>query len=74
MDFDVAQDTIYFSDVKKHRLYKIFVNGTGQTIVSKNNVPSVEGLSIDWIGRLDLLDLKLMKSVIIDILSHLTDN
>ncbi|XP_035827354.1 low-density lipoprotein receptor-related protein 2 [Aplysia californica] len=51
LDFDIAQDTIYFTDVKKHRIYSIFLNGTRQKVVSKNNVPSVEGLSVDWIAR-----------------------
>ena len=51
LDFDIAKDTIYFTDVKKHRIYSIFLNGTQQKVVSKNNVPSVEGLAVDWIAR-----------------------
>uniref|UniRef100_A0A2C9KAN0 EGF-like domain-containing protein n=1 Tax=Biomphalaria glabrata TaxID=6526 RepID=A0A2C9KAN0_BIOGL len=51
LDFDIANDLIYFTDVKQHKIYSIFVNGTDQKVIIKDNVPSVEGISVDWIGR-----------------------
>ncbi|KAK3789702.1 hypothetical protein RRG08_030894 [Elysia crispata] len=51
LDFDIANDLIYFTDVKKHIIYSIFLNGTDQRVVAKQNVPSVEGISVDWIAR-----------------------
>ncbi|XP_059178824.1 low-density lipoprotein receptor-related protein 2-like isoform X2 [Physella acuta] len=51
LDFDISNNLIYFSDVKQHKIFSIFLNGTDQKVVVKDNVPSVEGISVDWISR-----------------------
>ncbi|ESO82185.1 hypothetical protein LOTGIDRAFT_170222, partial [Lottia gigantea] len=51
LDFDVKEDRLYFTDVKAHKIYRIYLNGTGQEVIIQHNVPSAEGLSVDWIGR-----------------------
>ncbi|XP_071103874.1 low-density lipoprotein receptor-related protein 2-like [Haliotis cracherodii] len=51
LDFDYSDDRLYFSDVKAHRIYRMYLNGTGTDTVLRHNVPSAEGIAIDWIGR-----------------------
>lgn len=51
LDFDIANDLIYFTDVKTHKIHKIFVNGTQLETVVQHDVPSVEGIAVDWIAR-----------------------
>ncbi|XP_076440226.1 low-density lipoprotein receptor-related protein 2-like [Babylonia areolata] len=51
LDFDIANDLIYFTDVKQHKIFRIFVNGTQKETVIQDNVPSAEGIAVDWIGR-----------------------
>lgn len=51
LDFDIQNDLIYFTDVKEHKIYKIFINGTNQETVIQHDVPSAEGIAVDWIGR-----------------------
>jgi hypothetical protein len=42
---------IYFTDVKEHKIYRISINGTNLETLVTHDVPSVEGLTIDWIAR-----------------------
>ncbi|XP_041374759.1 low-density lipoprotein receptor-related protein 2-like [Gigantopelta aegis] len=51
LDFDYKEQHLYFSDVKQHQIYRMFLNGTGRETVVRHNVPSAEGIAIDWIGR-----------------------
>lgn len=51
LDFDIQNDHIYFTDVKTHKVQRIFVNGTQLETVIQHDVPSVEGIAVDWIGR-----------------------
>ena len=51
LDFDIVNDLIYFSDVKEHKIYRIYINGTNLETVVRHDVPSAEGIAVDWIGR-----------------------
>jgi low density lipoprotein-related protein 2 len=51
LDFDIANNMIYFTDVKEHKIYRISINGTNLETLVTHDVPSVEGLTIDWIAR-----------------------
>ncbi|KAK7507961.1 hypothetical protein BaRGS_00000926, partial [Batillaria attramentaria] len=51
LDFDIQNDHIYFTDVKTHKVQKIYINGTQLETVMQHDVPSVEGIAVDWIGR-----------------------
>ena len=51
LDFDISSSHIYFTDVKEHKIYKIFFNGTNLEVVVGHDVPSAEGITVDWIAR-----------------------
>lgn len=51
LDFDIANDFIYFTDVKDHKIYRISINGSNQEAIVTHDVPSVEGITVDWIAR-----------------------
>lgn len=53
LDFDLIEDRLYFADVQARKIQRIFFNGTGLETLVWHNLPGVEGLTVDWVGRLD---------------------
>ena len=51
LDFDIANNLIYFTDVKQHRIFRININGSNLETVVRHDVPSVEGIAVDWIAQ-----------------------
>ncbi|XP_015909717.1 low-density lipoprotein receptor-related protein 2 isoform X1 [Parasteatoda tepidariorum] len=51
LDFDAQQGFIYYSDVILDVIYRIKVDGTGQTNVLASQNEGVEGLAFDWVSN-----------------------
>jgi Low-density lipoprotein receptor repeat class B len=51
LDFDLAEEQLYFIDVQTQKILRINMNGTGMETVVWQNLPSPDGLAVDWIGR-----------------------
>lgn len=52
LDYDYAEQMLYFSDVKAHKIHRLHLNGSGQETIIKHDIPGGEGLALDWIARL----------------------
>lgn len=51
LDFDLAEEKLYFIDVQTQKIIRINMNGTGMETVVWQNLPAPDGLAVDWIGR-----------------------
>ncbi|XP_076061029.1 low-density lipoprotein receptor-related protein megalin isoform X2 [Oratosquilla oratoria] len=51
LDFDVAEDMLYFSDVTAKTIYRVKMNGTEKEDIVKHDSHGLEGLAVDWVGR-----------------------
>ena len=51
LDFDWREQRLYFMDIQQHKLFRSYMNGTGQETLIWQNLPTPEGLAVDWIGR-----------------------
>ena len=51
LDYLYSQDQLYFVDVKSKVMYRMFMNTTGKEELIKHDLPMVEGMTLDWIGR-----------------------
>ncbi|XP_014344907.1 low-density lipoprotein receptor-related protein 2a [Latimeria chalumnae] len=51
LDFDRIEKRLYWIDVGRRVIERMFLNGTNKEIIINNDVPSGEGLAIDWVGR-----------------------
>ena len=51
LDYLYDQDQLYFADVKEEKIYRMFMNATEKEEIIKHDLPMVEGMALDWIGR-----------------------
>ena len=51
LDYLFDQNQLYFVDVKDEKIYRMFMNATEKEVIIKHNLPMVEGMALDWIGR-----------------------
>ncbi|XP_037704852.1 low-density lipoprotein receptor-related protein 2 isoform X2 [Choloepus didactylus] len=51
MDFDRVEKRLYWFDVQRRVLERMFLNGTNRETVMRDNLPNAEGLAVDWVGR-----------------------
>uniref|UniRef100_A0A7M4EHR4 Low-density lipoprotein receptor-related protein 1B n=1 Tax=Crocodylus porosus TaxID=8502 RepID=A0A7M4EHR4_CROPO len=51
IDFDAAEERLYWTDVKTQTIKRAFINGTGLETVISRDIQSIRGLAVDWISR-----------------------
>ncbi|XP_072435639.1 low-density lipoprotein receptor-related protein 2a isoform X3 [Chiloscyllium punctatum] len=51
LDFDAAEQSIFFSDTRTDLIYKQKIDGTDREILVANRVDGVEDLAFDWISK-----------------------
>ncbi|XP_077997838.1 low-density lipoprotein receptor-related protein 2-like [Glandiceps talaboti] len=51
LDFDVREERLYFIDVPKSILQRMYLNGTGLETIVEHYIPDGEGIAVDWVGR-----------------------
>ncbi|KAL3854471.1 hypothetical protein ACJMK2_013739, partial [Sinanodonta woodiana] len=50
IDFHYKESRLYFTDVRTNKIYRIFINGTGQETLISHSVPMSEGIAVDWVA------------------------
>ena len=53
LDYLYDKDQLYFVDVKSKKMFRMFMNTTEKEEIIQHDLPMVEGLTLDWIGRLE---------------------
>jgi low density lipoprotein-related protein 2 len=51
LDYDYSDNRLYFIDIKKKRMFRIYLNGTGQEMIVRHGLMGAEGMALDWVGR-----------------------
>ncbi|XP_069108702.1 low-density lipoprotein receptor-related protein 2-like isoform X5 [Argopecten irradians] len=51
LDFDYADDLLFFTDVKAKKMYRMYLNGTGKEAIVKHDISGAEGMAVDWIAK-----------------------
>ncbi|KAM8806535.1 low-density lipoprotein receptor-related protein 2 [Eudromia elegans] len=51
LDFDRVEKRLYWIDVGRKVIERMFLNGTNKEAVISDGVPSGEGIAVDWVGR-----------------------
>ncbi|XP_069472259.1 low-density lipoprotein receptor-related protein 2 isoform X2 [Ambystoma mexicanum] len=51
LDFDRVERRLYWIDVGRRVIERMFLNGTNRETIISNDVPNGEGLAIDWVAR-----------------------
>jgi len=51
LDYDLADQQLYFVDARQRKLIRMNMNGTGVEEVVWEGLRGPEGLAVDWIGR-----------------------
>nr|XP_033800021.1 low-density lipoprotein receptor-related protein 1B [Geotrypetes seraphini] len=51
VDFDAAQERLYWTDVKTQTIKRAFINGTGLATIISGDSHSIKGLAVDWMSR-----------------------
>ncbi|XP_023355035.1 low-density lipoprotein receptor-related protein 2 isoform X2 [Sarcophilus harrisii] len=51
LDFDRVEQRLYWIDLEKQVIERMFLNGTNKETVINNNLPAGEGLAVDWVAR-----------------------
>ncbi|KAJ7345670.1 hypothetical protein JRQ81_001620, partial [Phrynocephalus forsythii] len=51
LDFDRVEKRLYWIDVSRRVIERMFFNGTNREIIINDGVPSGEGIAVDWVGR-----------------------
>ncbi|XP_033127863.1 low-density lipoprotein receptor-related protein 2-like [Anneissia japonica] len=52
LDFDVKEGRIYFTDISNDKIYRMFLNGSGEVeVIIDQYVADGEGLAVDWVAR-----------------------
>ncbi|XP_048340432.1 low-density lipoprotein receptor-related protein 2 [Sphaerodactylus townsendi] len=51
LDFDRVEKRLYWIDVGRRIIERMFLNGTNKEIIINDGVPSGEGIAVDWVGR-----------------------
>ncbi|XP_055870134.1 low-density lipoprotein receptor-related protein 1-like isoform X4 [Biomphalaria glabrata] len=51
IDYDVADERLYWTDMKKNVITSAYLNGTGITTVIDSGLSNPSGFAIDWVSR-----------------------
>lgn len=51
LDFDYAEQRLYFADVGNKSIARMHVNGSNLQVLVRHETHGLEGLAIDWVGR-----------------------
>ncbi|KAH9498800.1 Exosome complex protein, partial [Bulinus truncatus] len=51
IDYDVADERLYWTDMKKNVITSAYLNGTGVTTVIDSGLSNPSGFAIDWVSR-----------------------
>uniref|UniRef100_A0A8U8BUY5 Low-density lipoprotein receptor-related protein 2 n=1 Tax=Geospiza parvula TaxID=87175 RepID=A0A8U8BUY5_GEOPR len=51
LDFDRVEKRLYWIDVGRNVIERMFLNGTNKETVISDDVPNGEGIAVDWVGR-----------------------
>lgn len=51
LDFDRVEERLYWLDVGRRVIERMFLNGTNKETIINTDIPSGEGLAVDWVGR-----------------------
>ncbi|NWR88915.1 LRP2 protein, partial [Furnarius figulus] len=51
LDFDRVERRLYWIDVGRKVIERMFLNGTNKEAVISDDVPNGEGIAVDWVGR-----------------------
>ncbi|XP_041434027.1 low-density lipoprotein receptor-related protein 1B-like [Xenopus laevis] len=51
IDFDAAEERLYWTDVKTQTIKRAFINGTSIETVISGDIHSIRGLAVDWLSR-----------------------
>lgn len=51
LDFDRVENRLYWVDVGRRVIERMFLNGTNKETIINNDIPSGEGIAVDWVGR-----------------------
>ncbi|KAL6038899.1 hypothetical protein STEG23_007727, partial [Scotinomys teguina] len=51
IDFDAAEERLYWTDIKTQTITRAFINGTGLETVISRDIQSIRGLAVDWVSR-----------------------
>ncbi|XP_029461540.1 low-density lipoprotein receptor-related protein 2 isoform X2 [Rhinatrema bivittatum] len=51
LDFDRVEKRLYWIDVGRRVIERMFLNGTNKETIVSNDVPNGEGVAVDWVGR-----------------------
>lgn len=51
LDFDRVEKRLYWIDVGRKVIERMFFNGTNKETIISDGVPNGEGIAVDWVGR-----------------------
>ncbi|XP_027721928.1 low-density lipoprotein receptor-related protein 2 isoform X3 [Vombatus ursinus] len=51
LDFDRVEKRLYWIDLERQVIERMFLNGTNKETVINSNLPAGEGLAVDWVAR-----------------------
>ena len=51
LDFDYAEQRLYYIDFLNHHIQRMFLNGSNKETIVRHHVPYGEGIAVDWVGR-----------------------
>ncbi|XP_067405392.1 low-density lipoprotein receptor-related protein 2 isoform X6 [Emydura macquarii macquarii] len=51
LDFDRVEKMLYWIDVGRKVIERMFLNGTNKETIISDDVPNGEGIAVDWVGR-----------------------
>ncbi|ELW62289.1 Low-density lipoprotein receptor-related protein 2 [Tupaia chinensis] len=51
LDFDRVEKRLYWIDIQRHVIERMFLNKTNREIIINHRLPAAEGLAVDWVAR-----------------------
>uniref|UniRef100_F7CLL4 Low-density lipoprotein receptor-related protein 2 n=1 Tax=Monodelphis domestica TaxID=13616 RepID=F7CLL4_MONDO len=51
LDFDRVEKRLYWIDLERQVIERMFLNGTNKETIINSNLPAGEGLAVDWVAR-----------------------
>ncbi|XP_059560178.1 low-density lipoprotein receptor-related protein 2 [Myotis daubentonii] len=51
LDFDRVEKRLYWVDIEKSIIERMFLNKTNRETITKHKLPGVESLAVDWVAR-----------------------
>ncbi|XP_041374230.1 low-density lipoprotein receptor-related protein 1-like [Gigantopelta aegis] len=51
IDYDVQEDRLYWTDIKRNVIRSAFINGTGIETIIDSGISNPRGFAIDWVSR-----------------------